>query len=319
MEFSMKLRRRVIHDTWWDSKTRRALSFPAREIFMGLWCISDREGRFEYDVDILMTKLYARQMNERDLFIESLNEIEKMGCFVRYSCEKEGEKEEYAVIPTFQKYQKIPPKEAQSTLPTPPLHINCTATDMQLHGNCTATAPQLHSNYKTSSPLTLTSNSTSTSTSTSKGETEKFSVKQQKVANDICLWIRDYLQRISGDIPILTLTSSSFVPIYEMLADGHTADSIQNVYRLVFENEKPDDAVNFHRRHLSSRNFSTYLQNRIGDILITTQAVKTKVNKGLAEYQKSLELIEKAKNDSRDGKTTPLPTRQIPQKRTETV
>jgi hypothetical protein len=91
----------------------RTANAPVRLAFMGLWIVSDREGRFRWDPREL--KLHCLPYDEVD-FASVLDHLRAAGFIVRY--EVNGKL--YGWIPTWNRHQKPNHRERQSEFPAPP-------------------------------------------------------------------------------------------------------------------------------------------------------------------------------------------------------
>ena len=117
---------------------------PCRLAFAGLWTVADREGRFRWKVpELKLEVLPYDQVN----FGEVLEALRQFGFLRHYVVDAK----EYGVIDSFGEHQPFHPREAQSTIPAPPLQGEAT----QLPGEAVQ------------SPPASTSASASTSTSVS--------------------------------------------------------------------------------------------------------------------------------------------------------
>lgn len=94
-----------------------ASRLPCRLAFAGLWTVADREGRFRWDV--VRLKLAILPFDSCD-FKGILAALVSGGFVRRYVVDGE----EFGVIPTFRKHQRVHPDEAQSKLPPPPENPN---------------------------------------------------------------------------------------------------------------------------------------------------------------------------------------------------
>lgn len=102
---------RTIKPDFFTSDDICALSPLARLLYIGLWCEADREGRLVWAPRVLR----RRYLPEDDCDIEALcRELLERELVVLY---REG----LAWLPTFLKHQHVNPREAQSTLPPPPV------------------------------------------------------------------------------------------------------------------------------------------------------------------------------------------------------
>lgn len=100
---------RTIKPEFFTSDDTCALSPLARLLYIGLWCESDREGRF-----VWAPKAFKRRyLPEDDCDVDELcEELRERGLVVLYG-------DNLARIPTFSKHQHVNPREALSVLPSP--------------------------------------------------------------------------------------------------------------------------------------------------------------------------------------------------------
>ena len=106
-------RARNIKPGFFRNEVIAELPMFTRLLFIGLWCIADREGRFEDRPKRIKMELFPAD----DVDVgEALGELESSGFIVRYeSC---GNK--YAQINNFTKHQVPHHKEVASEIPAPP-------------------------------------------------------------------------------------------------------------------------------------------------------------------------------------------------------
>lgn len=99
------------HDGLYEAEV--SSGFPLRVAFAGLWCIADREGRFEWR---------PRQIKLDVLPFDACDFEEVLGVLVRHGFVQRYEVDGQMVgaIPKFLVYQKPHPREAPSRLPPPP-------------------------------------------------------------------------------------------------------------------------------------------------------------------------------------------------------
>jgi hypothetical protein len=95
----------------WDLAQETGL--PVFQAFVMLWCMADREGRFEWRVRAL--KLACLPYWDGD-FSRVLDALVTRGFLVRY----ESQGREYGLVRTFKKHQNLNGKEPASALPAPP-------------------------------------------------------------------------------------------------------------------------------------------------------------------------------------------------------
>lgn len=89
----------------------------ATVLFVGLWCVADREGRFEWREQKLRAKIFPY----REVDMSRLMQTLVNGEFVaRYQHGQDA----YGVILNFRRYQSINKNEALSSIPKPPPDIS---------------------------------------------------------------------------------------------------------------------------------------------------------------------------------------------------
>lgn len=88
---------------------------PLFRIFTGLWCFSDREGRFEWAPRSLRGKIHPCWDGDMAAALEAL--ASKL-YIVRYTVDGK----DYGYVRTFAEHQAIHPREPRSTLPAPADH-----------------------------------------------------------------------------------------------------------------------------------------------------------------------------------------------------
>lgn len=89
------------------------LSFSGRLLFIGLWCIADREGRFEWSERRIKVEVFP--YDEIDINRE-LTVLQRLGLVVKYVVDGKS----YGEVVNFKKHQTPHHTEKQSLLPTRP-------------------------------------------------------------------------------------------------------------------------------------------------------------------------------------------------------
>lgn len=113
------MRARNIKPGFFKNEYLSECSPMARLLFIGLWCMSDREGRMELRPKRIKAEIFPYD----NCKIESLlEELQKYGFIVVYSYENCN----YLEIPTFTQHQNCHIKEASSTIPAPCKSDACT-------------------------------------------------------------------------------------------------------------------------------------------------------------------------------------------------
>ena len=114
-----------MHETLFDAE--RDSGLPLRLAYIGLFAVADREGRFKWRPRLI--KHYVLPNDDLD-FADVLNALAASGFIVKYVVDGE----EYGVIPTFSKHQRVNTREAKSDIPAPPdnaMHVHASATHVQ--------------------------------------------------------------------------------------------------------------------------------------------------------------------------------------------
>lgn len=104
----------------WDLTVSTGL--PLLQGFAGLWCFSDREGRFEWRPRALKNGILPYWDGD---FARVLDALERARFILRYQANSQP----FGVVRTFLEHQVINQREAQSVLPAPP-----TETHVHAHG-----------------------------------------------------------------------------------------------------------------------------------------------------------------------------------------
>jgi hypothetical protein len=106
-------RSRNIKPGFFKNEILAELSPETRLLFIGLWCIADREGRFEDRPKKIKMELFAAD----DFSVsDSLDQLASSGFLVRY----EVDRRKYVQIVNFIKHQMPHHKEVPSDIPAPP-------------------------------------------------------------------------------------------------------------------------------------------------------------------------------------------------------
>jgi len=104
------MRARVIKPAFFDNESLADCSTETRLLFIGLWCIADREGRLEDRPRKIKAEVFPYDNFDTEILLEQL---QKNGLIIRY--EADGIK--CIMIPNFLKHQKPHSNEVESTLP----------------------------------------------------------------------------------------------------------------------------------------------------------------------------------------------------------
>jgi hypothetical protein len=113
------MRARNIKPAFFKNDILAECSPMARLLYIGLWCIADREGRLELRPKRIRAEIFPYE----NCKIESLlEELRKSGFIIAYKFDDNL----YLEIPTFIQHQNCHIKEAASTIPAPCEHESCT-------------------------------------------------------------------------------------------------------------------------------------------------------------------------------------------------
>jgi hypothetical protein len=103
----------MIKPSFFLNEDLATLPYEARLLFIGLWCVADREGRLEDRPRRLKAELFPYDDIDLDPLLWKLAEL---GFIVRY----EAQGKRYIQIANFTKHQRLHPNEAPSEIPPPP-------------------------------------------------------------------------------------------------------------------------------------------------------------------------------------------------------
>jgi hypothetical protein len=115
------MRSRSIKPGLFKNEDLASLPIAARMLFVGLWCLADREGRLEDRPKRIKAELFPYDnLNVEDL----LDKLESKGFLVRYTSSQslpdgKGTEQKCIVIPKFKCHQNPHKNEAPSVLPAP--------------------------------------------------------------------------------------------------------------------------------------------------------------------------------------------------------
>lgn len=108
----------------------------ARLLFIGLWCIADREGRLKDRPKRIKVEVFPYD----DIDVEPLlAQLQENGFIIRYTVEEH----QYIQVVNFHKHQNPHVKEAESTLPPCPNYEQAP----EKHHTCTVLSPDKHSSF----------------------------------------------------------------------------------------------------------------------------------------------------------------------------
>ena len=117
------MRSRNIKIGFWENESLGKLSHFDRLLFIGLWCLADREGKLEDRPDKIRHLLFG--YDKKSVNVENgLCNLMSLHLITRYDMSGHG----YIKIPNFIKHQTPHPHEAKSKIPDP---VDC--RDMSLH------------------------------------------------------------------------------------------------------------------------------------------------------------------------------------------
>src|SRR5690348_3353644 len=105
------MRARNVKPSFFQNEQLAELPFEARLLFVGLWCLADREGRLEDRPKRIKMHVFPADMLDVEPLLAGLDE---QGLIERY--EVGGAR--YISIPNFLKHQRPHSKEAASQIPT---------------------------------------------------------------------------------------------------------------------------------------------------------------------------------------------------------
>jgi len=106
---------RTIKPAFFTSEDVAEVTIPARLLFIGLWTEADKLGRLEYRPKQIKARLFPHDVLQLEPL---LDELEAAGLIQVYA-DADG-LHTYIAIPTWERHQRVHPKEPDSTCPTPP-------------------------------------------------------------------------------------------------------------------------------------------------------------------------------------------------------
>lgn len=246
------------------SEELATLSFEHRLAFIGLWCYSDREGRFKWRPKTFKAQLFP--YDELD-FEKIMDNLEQNG-FIKSYLGEDGNT--YGSVVNFNKHQNIHKNEKPSEIPPP--------TDQPIKSGKIGKVPN-SSEDVSEFPPTSTNTNTSTLTTT---DTSIVSVPDDEIKKpyEVCERIKDEINRLHGR-PIILDFKASLRPIKQLLEQGVSFEDITKAYRAVFDSSLDGDTnATWHRGKLSNATFGNHLLKNWGDLqnfLLPTGS--TKANK----------------------------------------
>ena len=106
------MRARNIKPGFFENEELAELPFEARLLYIGLWCLADREGRFEYRPKRIKALLFPYDDIDVECHLMSLHVMTLISLY-------KHENKLFAYLPNFKKHQNPHPHEAKSVLPDP--------------------------------------------------------------------------------------------------------------------------------------------------------------------------------------------------------
>jgi hypothetical protein len=106
-------RTRMFNPSFFLNEDLAGLDATTRLLFIGLWCLADREGRLEDRPHKIRVQIFPYEKPDVDAF---LSDLARAGFIQRYRADGG----DYIQVTNFLKYQKVHPREKPSTFPPPP-------------------------------------------------------------------------------------------------------------------------------------------------------------------------------------------------------
>ena len=110
------MRSRNIKPGFFKNEELAALDPLARILFCGLWCLADKEGRFEWRPKRIKAEILPYDDCDIDKLLMSLN-------YKKFICIYLKDNDKFGFIPKFKEHQHPHPNEAKSNNPSPPENI----------------------------------------------------------------------------------------------------------------------------------------------------------------------------------------------------
>jgi hypothetical protein len=107
---------RSIKPAFFTSEDISDVTIPARLLFIGLWTEADKLGRLECRPKQLKARLFPHDVIRVEPLLE---ELESCGLIQVYH--DEDDLHSFIAIPTWERHQRVHPKEPDSDIPTPPV------------------------------------------------------------------------------------------------------------------------------------------------------------------------------------------------------
>ena len=108
----IKVRARNIKPGFFVNEELAELSLAARLLFIGLWCLADREGRLEDRPKRIKAEIFPYENYDADNLLQELSDA---GFILRYQAQGKP----YISVINFTKHQSPHIKEKESTIPAP--------------------------------------------------------------------------------------------------------------------------------------------------------------------------------------------------------
>lgn len=134
-------RTRSIKPGFFDNEILGDLPPLTRLLFIGLWCIADREGRLEDRPKRIKKALLGYDDVDSKDVDEMLQALHSNGFIYRYAIEDEN----YIQVVNFSKHQNPHIKEKPSEIPPPPFDYTTEGTYGGIKNESTVQAPDMHS------------------------------------------------------------------------------------------------------------------------------------------------------------------------------
>lgn len=149
------MRARIVKPGLFSDFGLSRLPIQARYLFVGLWCLADREGRLIDSPRFIAGQVFPHDDGSIEADVTTwLSQLEACGFIQRY--EVNGGR--YILVTNFKKHQHINQREAPSLLPPPKneestsypvdssraMHVQCTCDAREAHVQCTNNARAMH-------------------------------------------------------------------------------------------------------------------------------------------------------------------------------
>lgn len=115
------MRTRLLKPGFFRNETLAQLDDFTRLLFMGLWCLADREGRLVNNPRALAAQLFPHDNIRHSRVFHSLGQLFDNSFIQLYSAKVDGRDVDLISIPTFVRHQHPHHREPPSHLPAPPV------------------------------------------------------------------------------------------------------------------------------------------------------------------------------------------------------